>query len=227
MRSLQMAMRNASMIDNADDDAGKLLLQAARLKAEALGHITEDEQLISEVVRSKVPDTKKAAGNELAQRGDGSSFLFNTLDHPDYLAAEASQRRLQLASSAGALTLAIDTADTVGAENSAEQMLAHQMACAHRASMKLLEQMNALLPHNMAANCESAKGHALGRGGSPDDGRLPRGLLTLQRLRSGGTQKIVVQHVTVKGGGQAIVAGEMEAGGRRKRGFGGRGQNDR
>jgi hypothetical protein len=62
----------------------------------------------------------------LAQRGDGSSFLFNTLDHPDYLAAEASQRRLQLASSAGALTLAIDTADTVGAENSAEQRLAHQ-----------------------------------------------------------------------------------------------------
>ena len=61
------------MIDNADNDAGKLLLQAARLKAEALGHITEDEQLISEVVRSKVPDTKKAAGNELAQRGDGSS----------------------------------------------------------------------------------------------------------------------------------------------------------
>src|SRR5215204_2985485 len=181
-------------------------------------------------LRTNSSSLRLSGRNCLTPKGppaNGSSFLFNTLDHPDYLAAEASRRRLQLASSAGALTLAIDTADTVGAENSAEQMLAHQMAGAHRASMKLLEQMNALLQHNMAANCESAKGHALGRGGSPDDGRLPRGLLTLQRLRSGGTQKIVVQHVTVKGGGQAIVAGEMEAGGRRKRGFGGRGQNDR
>src|SRR5215203_221246 len=222
-----MAMRNASMIDNADDDAGKLLLQAARLKAEARGHVTEDEQLITEVVRSKLPDTQRAAGNELAGHGDGSSFLFKTLDHPDYLAAEASQRRLQLASNAGALTLAIDTADTVGAENSAEQMLAHQMA--HRASMKLLEQMNALLQHNLAANCESANLRVTRLVGAAARmmGAYQGGLLTLQRLRSGGTQKIVVQHVTVEGGGQAIVAGEMEAGGRRKRGFGSRGKNDR
>ena len=217
------------MIDNADDDAGKLLLEAARLKAEARGHVTEDEQLITEVVRSKLPDTQRAAGNELAGHGDGSSFLFKTLDHPDYLAAEASRRRLQLASSAGALTLAIDTADTVGAENSAEQMLAHQMAGAHRASMKLLEQMNALLQHNLAANCESANLRVTRLVGAAARmmGAYQGGLLTLQRLRSGGTQKIVVQHVTVEGGGQAIVAGEMEAGGRRKRGFGSRGKNDR
>jgi hypothetical protein len=42
-------------------------------------------------------------------------------------------------------------------------------------------------------------------------------LLTFQRLRSGGTQKIVVQHVTVEDGGQAVVAGELKGGGRRKR----------
>jgi hypothetical protein len=103
------------------------------------------------------------------------------------LAAEASQRRLQLASSAGALTLAIDTADTVGAENSAEQRLAHQMACAHRASMKPLEQMNALLQHNMAANCESANLRVTRLVGAAARmmGAYQGGLLTLQRSRLG------------------------------------------
>ena len=33
------------------------------------------------------------------------------------------------------------------------------------------------------------------------------GMLTLQRLRSGGEQRILVQHVKVDNGGQAIVAG--------------------
>jgi hypothetical protein len=38
-------------------------------------------------------------------------------------------------------------------------------------------------------------------------GAYQGGLLTLQRLRSEGTRKVVVQHVTVEGGGQAVVAG--------------------
>jgi hypothetical protein len=103
------------------------------------------------------------------------------------LAAEASRRRLQLASDTGALTLAIDTADTVGAENSAEQMLAHQMAGAHRASMKLLEQMNPLLQHDLAANCESANLRVTRLVGAAARmmGAYQGGLLTLQRSRLG------------------------------------------
>jgi hypothetical protein len=42
-----------------------------------------------------------------------------------------------------------------------------------------------------------------------------RGLLTLDRLRNGGRQVVTVQHVKVEGGGQAIVAGEVRAGGKR------------
>ncbi|MGH8507869.1 MAG: hypothetical protein ACREVH_04025 [Gammaproteobacteria bacterium] len=38
------------------------------------------------------------------------------------------------------------------------------------------------------------------------------GLLTLQRLRSGGQQTVIVQHVNVANGGQAVVAGEVEGG---------------
>jgi hypothetical protein len=36
-----------------------------------------------------------------------------------------------------------------------------------------------------------------------------QGMLALQRLRTGGTQRIVVQHVTVEDGGRAVVAGEV------------------
>src|SRR5215207_707392 len=48
-------------------------------------------------------------------------------------------------------------------------------------------------------------------------GSYHQGTAALQRLRSGGQQTVVVQHVQVSEGGQAIVAGEIKAGGRRKR----------
>ena len=41
------------------------------------------------------------------------------------------------------------------------------------------------------------------------------GCLTLQRMKTGGKQTVVVQHVTVSQGGQAVVEG-----GRRRRGKG-------
>ena len=40
-------------------------------------------------------------------------------------------------------------------------------------------------------------------------GAFQQGLLTLQRLRTGGTQRVIVQHVNVNEGGQAVVAGEV------------------
>jgi hypothetical protein len=40
------------------------------------------------------------------------------------------------------------------------------------------------------------------------------GLLCLQRLRTGGKQTVVVQHVQVSDGGQAVIAGSMKAGDR-------------
>jgi hypothetical protein len=39
------------------------------------------------------------------------------------------------------------------------------------------------------------------------------GPLTLQKLRTGGKQTVVVQHVQVGEGGQAVIAGNMKAGG--------------
>jgi hypothetical protein len=44
-----------------------------------------------------------------------------------------------------------------------------------------------------------------------------RALLTLERVRNGGKQTVVVQHVTVAGGGQAVVAGQVKTGPKRRR----------
>ena len=57
------------------------------------------------------------------------------------------------------------------------------------------------------------------------------GLLALDRMRSGGRQHVVVQHihqhVQVQEGGQAMVAGQMRAGGQRKARRGQGEKNDR
>ena len=42
------------------------------------------------------------------------------------------------------------------------------------------------------------------------------GMLTLDHLRHGGQQVVTVQHVTVREGGQAVVAGTVIRGDRRK-----------
>lgn len=43
-----------------------------------------------------------------------------------------------------------------------------------------------------------------------------RAALTLERLRNGGRQTVVVQHVDVANGGRAVVAGTVTPGGERK-----------
>ena len=42
---------------------------------------------------------------------------------------------------------------------------------------------------------------------------ISKGIQTLLKLRTGGKQEIVVQHVNVSEGGQAVVAGKMKTGG--------------
>ena len=44
------------------------------------------------------------------------------------------------------------------------------------------------------------------------------GLLALKKSRTDGQQKIVVQHVQVSGGGQAVIAGQMKTGHRGPKG---------
>src|SRR3954454_23840049 len=207
--------------DEDENSAGTLLLEAACLTTEGRGHSELGTALV-EHVRAKLADPATGSGNELIQCGNGgvSTFLLRSLDHPDLLAAEASERRLRLAKRSGALTLALGTADTIQAKNSAEQMLAHHLAAAHTGIMRLSGQLNNLFTHDLAgcADAENLRAGRLAGSIARLMGAYQQGLLALQRLRSGGKQTVIVQHVQVNEGGQALVAGKMKGnGGRRSR----------
>jgi hypothetical protein len=122
-----------------------------------------------------------------------------------------------LLNDAGALEAGLDAADTTGASNSLEQMLAHQISAAHRSTLKLTKQLNSAVErmnsisetHRAQANIEATRlANAVSRLMTSSQ----QGALTLQRLQTGGHQIVTVQHVNVEPGGQAIVAGAMTNG---------------
>jgi len=137
------------------------------------------------------------------------------------LSAGASRERLEL--TGNALTLAVDTAESIQPKNSIEKMLAHQLAGAHRLAMLMVDQA--------ATNIE-AYGHSRQQMQSVEAARLTNsaarmmeafqsGMLALDRIRRGGKQtvKVIHQHVAVAPGGQAVVAGGgVRTGGNTKRG---------
>ncbi|MFT8246590.1 hypothetical protein [Roseomonas sp. BN140053] len=144
-------------------------------------------------------------------------------ERPDMLAADASLERLHLAERAGVLTTAVDAAETIQAENSLERMLAHQMAAAHSLAMTLVadgqEELQAYRnsghrhPHRSqeAARMVGAAARLMDT--------FNRSLLTLERLRNGGEQRVVVQYVTtVEEGGQAVVGPVVPGRGSGKKG---------
>ena len=183
------------------------------------------------------PPMARGAGGEVRLREDGDDpwprreVARATRSTPDLLDAEASQERLGLAREAGALTLAVDAAEGMGAATPAEQMLAHQMATAHAMAMRLLAKADAFAARKFltygpraADAAEEAKREQVA---SIEAARMAtasarmmeattRAALALDRLRNGNRQTVVVQYVTVADGGQAVVAGAMPSGGRRK-----------
>jgi len=124
------------------------------------------------------------------------------LQNPDILAGEASEARMQLAAEAGVLELAADAAESVQARNSLEWMPSHQMAAAHNYGMRLLAR--AAESHNPPVETARLVNAAF---------RLleiyQQGLLTLHRVRTG-PQRIIVQHVEVNHGAQAVIAGNLQ-----------------
>jgi hypothetical protein len=119
----------------------------------------------------------------------------------------ASEHRVDLAADVGSgvVESAVDAAQSAQAENSLEKMLCHQMAAAHRAAMKLTAlSLNRSLPPVEIARLSNAAARMM---------QVYReGLLTTQKLRTGGKQTVVVQHVQVSEGGQAVIAGSVASG---------------
>jgi hypothetical protein len=97
--------------------------------------------------------TEIGAGGELIDRESVGSHLFDTVAHPDYVTAEASRDRLRLASQAGSLSLALDAADTIQAQDGLEKMLVHQMAVLHYGMMRAAVQR---WPRDNNAGCNQS-----------------------------------------------------------------------
>ena len=139
---------------------------------------------------------------------------------PDMLAAEATEQRLTLTNqvSGTALTLGLEIAESIGAHNAVERNLAHQIAVTHTLGMTLVATANRFLagvkPWQPEARqqVQSIEAARMAREAARTFEASQRGMLTLERLRHGGQQVVTVQHVTVREGGQAVVAGTVTRG---------------
>lgn len=193
-----------------DDSKG----EADRLDAEAemLLHVHEDA----------IPSLIGPGGEVETGRRVESSRLIDTLtEGPDMVAVDASRHRLGLAAGTGAMALALDAANTVQAKNSLEKMIIQQTSAAHVAAMELQAEARALLGRLAEGDrCFVDLATAATRLMSTSARMMEvsqRGMMALHRLRSSGRQPLVVQHVNVSEGGQAIFAGEMRDGIKRRR----------
>jgi hypothetical protein len=179
-----------------------------------------DQQAASLLELPEAPEI--GVGNELVPPGgyEGTNhYLVHTLTQPDAVTAEASLERLNLAENAGSLAMAVDAAETIQAQNSLEKMLAHQMAAAHGAAMRIFARAE-----DEMRRCEYQGAHErheaqlsatrLLNTSARLMGSFQDGMTTLHRMRRGGQQTVTVQHVQVSDGGQAVVAGSVESGNR-------------
>ncbi len=161
----------------------------------------------------------RGAGGEVAvtEASDGPGhqvgwYLKDTLGDPNLVNAMASRNRMELALdvSAGCMNAALDAAETLEARDALERMAAHQMAAAHEAAMKAMAL--GLKTIEDAARC-GRQAHVEGCRLLNTAARLMSAygatMSTLARVRSGGRQEVVVQHVNVRDGGQAVVAGSV------------------
>jgi len=156
-------------------------------------------------------------GGEVAREqstghGIQRSYIRETLTQTaTQIAEDASIKRadLLMAPNIDGLAMGIDAAESICAANSLERMLAHQMAMAHEMAMKFADRA---MSHKHqyagdqveACRCANASARMMGA--------FQAGMLTLQRLRTGGSQTVTVQHVNIAPGGQAVV-GNVQTGG--------------
>jgi len=150
------------------------------------------------------------AGNEaLPQKTSGienyrALKIKETLADPDQVALDASQSRMELVSDAHCLDMAVDTAESIDARNSLEKMLAHQMAACHDMAMTLISRAHEEREPEGIQKMVNSSVKLMKA--------FQQGLRTLQKIRTGGRQEVIVQHVNVEDGGQALVAGKIRSG---------------
>lgn len=158
--------------------------------------LTPPEQLPAIAHNEVIPEPE---GNDSA-----SVWLArDTMRNPDGPAIDASCRRINLLSGGGhdVTGMAIDAGNAIKPRNPLEKMLVHQAAMAHEMAMRLGGKALEDIDPVESARYANASARLMGM--------YQQSLLTLQRLRTGGSQTVTVQHVTVQG--QAVI-GNVQAG---------------
>jgi hypothetical protein len=185
--------------------------QASALTEERLGKPSaklhaakarEHEEELATILAVAHPPAVGAGGEVI----EGHSYLRQTLTEPTALNLEASCQRVKLVNEAGIFEAAVDAAESIGARTSMEQMLAHQMALCHDTAFDLMRKAKTL------PGCETVEQARLVNAAVRLMTTFQDGLTTLQRIRTGGRQVVTVQHVQVKDGGQAVIAGTVSQG---------------
>jgi len=190
-----------------------LLHEAKKLEEEANAILVAEQPIANRMCGEMVPTL--TAGDAAANTR--TIALRNTLSRPTQITSDASANRTGLLVGRTTATdisaLAIDAAQTIEASNSLEKMLAHQLAALHNTAMRfqtkaveLLEVIGShtgegpkFLPQVVQESVRMANASAR------QMTVFQEGLLALARVRSGGTQTVVVKRVTVEAGGQAAI----------------------
>lgn len=201
---------------NAEALASKLSAKKMRLNVESNAkrnpELAKTDLIIAEKLERSADEylmlekpPERGMAGELIPSDAIPSIVTSALKSPSRVNLDASINRAELADKNGVLNMALDTAESIGAKNAAEQMLAHQMAAAHRISFDLLaESSNTRDPIEKCRLINtSAKLMDV----------LQKAMLTIHKLHSGGQQTVTVQHVQVTEGGQAVINGAVHTGG--------------
>ena len=155
-----------------------------------------DRQAIALLTPAK-PLQEGAGGEIVPPEGLGLTGLKSTLKSPDNLALEATIQRTDLADKAGVFELAIEAAESAKAKGAVQQMICHQMAAAHKHAMRLLgeseKERDSIEKCRMATTASKLMD------------AFSRAAVALQRLQTGSSQVVTVQHVQINGGQTAIV----------------------
>jgi len=177
----------------------------------AFSHRVTAGHLEKEARALMIPESSPAIANgEVVPETTSGSFaafcIADTLQVPDMAAMDASIDRtdLLLLDSTNCVALAIDASQSIKAGNSLEKMLAHQLALVHKTSFTVMDKAMQQKDTVEQARLINASARLMSV--------YQQGLLTIQRLRTGGNQTMTVQHVHVASGGQAVIGNVKQEG---------------
>lgn len=239
-RPLAKAKENKDLVENGyiEKDRGemairKMLVAQKRRKEAEHPHdpiLANEGRRIEQEAKEllAIGNIQRLSGNEatlapMERQDTDLGYYRDTLEDPDSVSIEASCKRLHLLAPMDCLQMGADVAETINARNSLEKMLAHQMAACHALSMKLLSEARDQIDH-LCSHHRSETAVKLVNASARLMDTFQRGLATLTKILTGGQQKMIVEHININEGGQAIVGSVNPGGGGPQDGSSGKNQ---